>query len=372
MSAKPLQNRYLAIDVMRGLTLALMIIVNMSTSNELSYSQLLHATWFGFTLTDLVFPTFLFVVGSAMAFTMPRYENIANNGFLKKTTSRALLIFIFGFIVSNFPFLHIKNGEIIFQNMDNLRFLGVLQRIGICFALASFIIHFAGDKGALIYSILSLLLYWLIMVSFGDLSLGNNAALKVDLSIIGSNHLYKGEGIPFDPEGLLGIIPSLTNLLSGYLVVNYLLKTNNKKRTIFKIFILGIGLVIIANIWAQVFPISKKLWTSSYTCLTIGIDCIVLCILVYIIDIFGARKGTYYFEVFGKNTLFIYIFAEILMAVLWTIQINGHELMMILYNNIFAPIAPVKIASLLFSLTFMQMCWFIAYWMDKKKIYIRI
>ncbi len=372
MGENQLQNRYLAIDVMRGMTVALMIVVNMSISSQLSYAQLLHATWFGFTLTDAIFPTFLFVVGSAMAFTMPRYENNKNNGLFIKTLKRAFLIFLFGFIVSNFPFFHIKNGEIIFQDFDNLRFLGVLQRIGICFALATLIIHFTGKKGALIYSILSLPIYWILIAHFGDYSLEHNAALKFDLVIFGASHLYKGEGIPFDPEGLLGIIPSLANLLSGYLVVSYLRNASDKKSANFKIIALGIILIIIGNILAQFFPISKKLWTSSYACLTIGIDCLVLGILVYFIDICDLKKGTYYFEVFGKNTLFIYIFAEILMAILWTIQINGTELMMVIYNDIFAKIAPIKIASFLFSLAFMQMCWFIAYWLDKKKIYIKI
>lgn len=367
-----LQNRYLAIDVMRGLTLVLMIVVNMSISGELSYSQLLHAPWFGFTLTDLVFPTFLFVVGSAMVFTLPRYENMGDAAFLSKTIRRAILIFICGFAVSNFPFFRFINGEIIFMKIENLRILGVLQRIGICFALASLLLHYVGKKGAIIYSIAALFLYWFLMAHFGDYSLENNAALKLDLSLIGASHLYKGEGIPFDPEGILGIIPSLVNILAGFLVVDFLRQNPNKKDAALKIAIFGIISIILANIWGQFFPISKKIWTSSYVCLTIGIDCLILATLVYFIDILGFKKGSYYFEVFGKNTLFIYIFAEILMAVLWMVTINGKELMMVIHDDFFAKIAPIKLASFLFALAFMQACWFVGYLLDKNKIYIRV
>jgi len=363
--------RFLSVDVMRGLTLALMIIVNMSLSEELAYSQLLHSAWHGFTLTDLVFPTFLFVVGASMGIRLDKFEGFSNGTIIAKILVRSILIFACGFFVSNFPFFRLVDGSLIWTKVEDLRILGVLQRIGICYAIAALIIQYWKIRGAVIFMPLALIGYYLIMACFGDFSLEGNAALKVDLSILGASHLYKGEGIPFDPEGILGILPSVVNVLAGYLAAVFLRKKSIATKNAGKLILSGLVLVVLANISSIWFPINKKIWTSSYVLLNIGIDLVFLGILVYFIEIKRHLHGTYYFEVLGKNTLAIYILAELAMGLLWTIPVNDASMMTWIYNNLFGWIGG-KLSGLIFAICFMQTCWFAAYFLDKRKIYIKL
>jgi predicted acyltransferase len=189
--------------------------------------------------------------------------------------------------------------------------------------------------------------------------------------ILGATHLYKGEGIPFDPEGILGTLPSVVNLLAGYAAVIWLRRRPVDIGTTGRILVAGAVFLTLALIWNIQLPINKKLWTSSYVLCTVGIDLLILGALVLVIDIWGVRSGTRYFEVFGKNTLFIYVLAEILMAVSWTVQINKQPMFMWIYSNGFQWWAGGKVGSLLFAIAFAQFCWMIGYMMDKKRIYIR-
>ena len=154
---------------MRGMTLVLMIIVNMSISEEKSYGPLLHAVWHGLTLTDLVFPTFLFVVGASLSFAMDKYQRMGTSAVLKKVATRTALIFLCGFLLYWFPFFQLEaNGRWGVIPLENTRILGVLQRIALCYGLASLIIHFGKVRGAFAYSLVALLGYWWIMAAWGD------------------------------------------------------------------------------------------------------------------------------------------------------------------------------------------------------------
>lgn len=363
--------RMLSIDVMRGFTLALMIIVNMSLSEELAYRQLLHSAWHGFTLTDWVFPTFLFVVGASLGLTVDKFIGLSNTQTVTKILRRGLLIFVCGFVVSNFPFFRIIDGTIVPIQIADLRILGVLQRIGICYSIAAIIVHYWKIRGAIIYVPTALLAYWWIMASFGDLTIEGNAALKIDATMLGASHLYKGEGIPFDPEGILGTLPSVVNVLAGFMATWFLRLGPIDLRQVGKLIVAGAAMIALALVWHNWFPINKKIWTSSYVLLTVGIDLIVLSALVYIIEIKGNKFGTYYFEVLGKNTLAIYILAELAMGVFWTIPMGDASLMNWIYDVGFAPIGG-KLSGLIYAIAFMQTCWFIAFLMDKRKIYIRL
>ena len=366
-------NRYLGVDVMRGMTLALMIVVNMSISDQLSFAPLLHATWHGFTLTDAVFPTFLFVVGAALGFSLERYQEAGSRALLQRVFKRAALIFLCGLFISNFPFFRIDpHLGVVWQDAGHVRILGVLQRIGLTYAIAALLLNFTGLVGAAIYSLLALVGYALALTTFGDLTLVGNAPLKLDLMLLGANHLYHGEGVPFDPEGLLGTWPSVVNVLAGYAAVRFLRQRPQTWATVLQLMAAGGVLMLTALAWNGVLPINKKLWTSSYVVWTVGLDLCVLAALTALIDVRGARWGASYFAAFGKNTLAIYILSEILNAVLWTFQIGQSSLFMWLYDGVFAVLAPGKTGSLLFALAMMQVCWMVAWEMDRRRIYIRL
>src|SRR5882672_2534107 len=187
-------NRYLSLDVLRGLTVTLMIIVNTPGNGATTFAPLHHAKWHGFTPTDWVFPTFMFVVGNAMSFSLVKYGANGSREFFKKIIKRTLIIFLLGFLMYWFPFVHEQDGGIVFNSISETRIFGVLQRIALGYFLASLILHFWKERGAIIFSVFALLGYWLLLYAFGDYSLTGNAVLKLDLTLFGDKHLYHGEG----------------------------------------------------------------------------------------------------------------------------------------------------------------------------------
>ncbi|MFM9074492.1 MAG: acyltransferase family protein, partial [Bacteroidota bacterium] len=186
-----LQQRNLSLDVFRGMDVALMIIVNSLGSFDTAWSPLLHAPWNGFTLTDLVFPSFLFAVGNSMYFSMQKYEGMGNSEVLTKIFKRSAIIFLIGYLMYWFPFFSITEaGEYVFRPLSHTRILGVLQRIALCYGIAAVVIHFFKVRGAAWYMGLALAFYTWVMWAFGDLTMEGNAGHKLDLMLLGADHLY--------------------------------------------------------------------------------------------------------------------------------------------------------------------------------------
>jgi predicted acyltransferase len=367
------KGRYLSLDVLRGLTVALMIVVNTPGDEAHTYAPLLHALWHGFTPTDWVFPTFLFAVGNALAFALPKYARLGNGAVLAKVGKRTALIFLLGFLLYWFPFFASDGaGGWMLSPLANTRIPGVLQRIALCFGLASLILHFGGTRGALLFCVASLLGYWGLMAGFGDYTLTGNAGLKLDLWLLGEHHLYHGEGVAFDPEGLLGTLPATVNVIAGYFAGRLLMTRGQGGDTLRRLVIAGVGCIALALLWNQAFPINKKLWTSSYVLLTVGLDLLLLPLLVYLIELRGMRRGTYFFEVLGKNTLFIYLLSEVAVVVLQRLTVNGQGALGWLYATLFKGRTPAPVSSLLFAVSFMLACWLVGWAMDRRKIYIKV
>lgn len=373
----PLQERYLSLDVLRGLTIALMIIVNTPGSWSSMYAPLMHADWHGFTITDLVFPTFLFVVGNAMSFSMKKLEKMSQGVFLKKVLKRTAIIFLIGWGLNAFPFFDYspENGYSMI-NWADVRLLGVLQRIALCYMLASLILYYFGKRGAIVYSIAALLGYWGIMYFFGDpsdpYSLEGNAAIKLDLWLIGAKNMYMGEGLAFEPEGILSTFPSVVNVIAGFLAGKFIQQFGNNSKTVKNLLFWALGLIIVCLIWNIPFPINKKIWTSSYVLLTVGLDLIVLAVLIMVIEVWNKKSWTYPLEVFGRNPLILYVLSGIVITVFYAIQIGDSTLKGIVYENAFTSWLGPKDASLLFSIAYMSLIWLIGFWMDKKKFYIKV
>ncbi|HXB45917.1 MAG TPA: hypothetical protein VNV85_17740 [Puia sp.] len=371
------QQRFLALDVFRGMTICFMIIVNTPGSGPFSYAPLNHAVWHGFTPTDLVFPSFLFAVGNAMSFVMAKWTNMPQSQVLWKIFKRALLIFLLGYLLYWFPFIELdKSGNVILAPISHTRILGVLQRIALCYAIAAVMIYYLRPKASVIICIVILLLYWPVMYYFGDpadpLSLTGNAGLKVDKWLMGEYHMYHGEGIAFDPEGWISTLPAVGNVVGGFVVGQFIQVKGKTYETLAKLMLAGFGLLLIAYFWDLSFPINKKLWTSSFVLYTVGLDCIIISAVMYVIDFLHITRWTYFFQVFGKNPLFIYLLSEVGATVLYVLHAQPKLAVHTwLYENIFKH-AGLYFGSLLFAVTFMLVCWCVGYILDRKKIYVRV
>jgi predicted acyltransferase len=295
---------------MRGMTVALMIIVNNPGSWNDIYAPFRHAEWHGFTLTDLVFPTFLFAVGNSMSFTRKVIGAVSEGVFYKKVLKRSATIFLIGFLLLYFPSFKIEDGKIIFINALDARLWGVLQRIAVCYLLASIAIHYLDKKGIIILSVVTLLGYW-VLLYFGNpndpCSLHGNLLRTVDMFLVNPKNLYQGFGTAFEPEGLLSTFPATVNVLSGYLIGLFVQSSGKKRNKALKTAITGAVLVAVALPWNISFPINKAIWTSSYVLLTVGLDLLILAMLIVLIELANLRRPTYFFVVFGKNPVFIYI-----------------------------------------------------------------
>lgn len=349
--------RYQSLDVLRGLTVALMIVVNTPGSWSHVYAPLLHAPWHGFTPTDWVFPSFLFVVGNALAFTLPRYEGMGERAVLARIARRSATIVALGLMLMWLPKLGGPLGEV--------RLPGVLQRIGLCFGIAALVLHYLGARGALAFSVLALLGHWLVLALFGDYSLEGNAGRAIDLWLFGAGHLYQGEGMPFDPEGLLGTLPAVVNVIAGYFAGSYLRRHGATPRTLAVLAAAGVALSLLALGWSPLLPVNKKLWTGSYVLLSSGTALLVLAALAWAIEVRGTRRWCYFFEVFGRNTLFIYVLSQVAVVALRS-------------AGLLAPVADAvqaasnpKAASLAFALLFTLACWLVGYVLDRQRIYIK-
>ena len=368
-----LGNRSVAIDVMRGLTLALMIVVNLQIGEGKSYTQLLHAQWDGLTLTDLVFPTFMFVVGTSLSFTLEKYQRLGDATLLRKVLTRTALIFLCGYLLYWFPFFRIDaGGHPYLAPISHTRIFGVLQRIALGYGAAALIVHYTKRTGAIVFAVAALFLYWWLMHAFGDYSLAGNAEIRLDKLVLGERHMYHGEGVAFDPEGILSTLPAIVNVLAGYLAGRFLRDRGTNGRTIAALLVAGGVCVLLALWWDTVFPINKKLWTSSYVLCTVGIDLGVLAILVCLLPQGQHRSWTYFFEVFGRNTLVIYLLSETAEKLLHMAQIGPQSVLDWVYAFGFASWAGDKAGSLLYSVAYMLCCWAVAFAMDRKRIYVRL
>lgn len=363
--------RYLALDVFRGLTIATMITVNNPGSWSHIYAPLRHSEWHGCTPTDLVFPFFLFIVGVSLFFSFAKYDMKLNRSSLFRILRRTLLIFLIGLFLNSFPQWQ--------QDFSRLRIMGVLQRIALAYCFGSLIVLTVNKKYLPYLSLVILLAYWGILWYFGGedpYSLNGNVASGVDAFILGDSHVYHGYGIAFDPEGLLSTIPAIVTVIIGFLA-GYIISGTEKSKLPLKLLINGSLFIGAGLIWSLGFPINKPLWTSSYVLYTAGWASVIMAFFIWLIDIKGYTKWTSFFVVFGMNPLFIFAFAGIWARILIKIikiddgdtVINGYNW---LYLYIFQPIAGDINGSLLFALTHIVVFWFICWVLYKKKIFIKV
>lgn len=383
-----MNQRYYSLDVFRGATVALMILVNNPGSWAHIYDPLEHAAWHGVTPTDLVFPFFLFAVGNAMAFVMPKLEAGGDSAFWKKVLKRTLLIFGIGLLLHWFPFVRYNGeGELVARKWETLRIFGVLQRIALCYFFASVIVYYLKLKGSFVFSAFLLLAYWFLCIAGNPAdpySLHGWFGTAIDKAVTGEKHMYTGEGIPFDPEGLMSTFAAIVQVILGYIAGNYILTKGKTHEMLNGLFVAGCVLIFTGFCWDMVFPLNKKIWTSSYTIYTTGLALLVLALTIYLIEFKNARGAwSRFFDVFGKNPLFIFVLSGALPRLLGLIRIPngmtdaGKQKFLTpfawFYEKCCKPLFDdPRNGSLLYALCFISFMWLLAWILDKKKIYIKV
>ncbi|MFT3825807.1 MAG: DUF5009 domain-containing protein [Chitinophagaceae bacterium] len=452
-----MNQRFYSLDVFRGATVALMILVNNPGSWSYIYPPLEHAPWHGCTPTDLVFPFFLFAVGNALAFVLPRLEQAGTAAVLQKVLKRTLLIFAIGLFLNWAPFIR-WDGEVLkgkpweYTNASGtiigIRILGVLQRIALSYCFAALIVYFFKVRGAIAMSILLLLGYWLLTWALGTgdpYSLAGYFGTNVDKIVLGESHMYHGEGMAFDPEGITSTLTSIVQVICGYFAGRYILQSSKAAPSgsapsysmLAHLLIAGTLLVAVAFCWDIAFPINKKIWTSSYVLYTTGLALQVLSVLIYLVEfkkvpaqqwlpltrstwfiaaagavalsfifhlachspyvpallaslaitavvlVFATNNWGRFFDVFGKNPLFIFVLSGFLPRVLALLRWVDHvddkgkkvytSTLPWFYEHLCKPVSDnLKNGSLLYAVCTIFFYWSIVYLLDKKKIYIKV
>jgi predicted acyltransferase len=364
-------SRLVSLDILRGMTVAFMIIVNTPGSWDHVYRPLRHSEWDGCTPTDLVFPFFLFIIGVSIWYSLRKYGFEINGSSLLRIFRRTITIFALGLFLSIFPYFKMDYSE--------LRIMGVLQRIALAYGIGALICLMVRREYLWIVIAFLLLFYWALLGFFGGAepySLAGNFVRKVDIAILGKDHLYKGFGIPFDPEGLLSTISSACSVVIGFYIAGIIGKGSANGKTVVRLLLIGAASVGLGLLWSMLFPINKPLWTSSYVLYTAGIAMGVLALIYLISDVLKFQKWGTFFMVFGTNALFSYFLAGIWTELLLFIKIpSGGEKISLygwFYERVCVPVLGNINGSLMFAIIQMLIIWLVALVLYKKKVYIRL
>jgi predicted acyltransferase len=355
--------RLLSLDAFRGATMALMVLVNTPGGPD-AYGPLNHSEWNGWTITDMVFPSFLWIVGVAITLSLGRRiaAGVPKSRLFLQVLRRAGVIFALGVISYAPPDF----------NLSTQRVLGVLQRIAICYLIAAAIYLTTRWRAQAVWIVALLVSYWLIMTlvpapgyGAGDLAVGHNIANYVDRIVLGA-HNYKHTK-DWDPEGLISTLPSIATALLGVMAGHILkLKRDLSERTTW-LYLVGsilIALGLICDIW---LPINKKLWTSSFSLFMAGVDFVIFAGFVWLIDGKGYQRYARPLVIMGMNAIVVYLASEFVEEALSLTRIHAW-----IYQSIFAPLASPRNASLAYSVCYVLLMYAIAYGMYKKRWFLKV
>lgn len=375
----PPAKRLLALDVFRGWTIAFMIIVNTPGNGDRSWAPLQHARWHGFTPTDLVFPSFLFIIGVSAFYSLRKFQGQASGAVLGRIWRRTVALFLIGMVMWYIPGLLValfsgKLGAFFQEFISNVRVLGVLGRLALCYGIGATLALRLSPRALAAVGAIALLAYWGLLRFFGEgadpYALESNAALRFDLWLLGPNHLYHGESVngkpfAFDPEGVLSTLPALVTFIIGFLTGRFLNQNPDRRVAISELFPVAFLLVVAGFLWDYWlgFPINKKLWTSSYTLFVGGFSLFLLAFAVWLVDVKGRGRYLSFFHVFGLNPLLAYLVSEMGVVVLQTFSVAGADgksqtAFAWLYTHTGAALAGDNgLGSFIFSILYMLACW---------------
>jgi predicted acyltransferase len=377
-------SRLLSLDLLRGLTIGFMILVNNNGDGSQAYWALKHADWNGFTPTDLVFPTFLFLVGISTVLSMQTRlaQGATKQSLFLHTLRRTIIIFLLGLLVNSFPHF----------NLHTLRWYGVLPRIAICyFIVATLYLISPTWRNKVVLAVGALGGYWVLMrfvpvpgygVPGHDVPIldrDGNLTAWLDRQIFSSSHLYEGTR---DPEGLISTLPSVGTALIGMLTGLWLRTGRGLAQKARGIAVAGLTCVLLGGLWNFWFPINKKLWTSSFVLFAAGWSLLLLALSIWTVDVHGAeargeapsRRPRWFtlLLVFGMNAIAAYVFSELLASAIANIHLGGINVQQWIYRSIHGVVPDAAFASLLYSLGFVAVCWLPMYVLYRRRIFIKI
>lgn len=378
------KTRLLSLDVFRGITIAGMVLVNNPGTWEHIYGPLEHAPWNGWTPTDLVFPFFLFIVG--VAITLALGKRVEANGINRdvyfKIIRRTLLIFGLGLFMAMFPFYNFTKGEWI--DLSTVRIMGVLQRIAVCYLVASLIFIRTNWKQQAIIAVVLMLVYWALMTLIDvpgclETTINNktcNLAAYIDRMVLTEPHMWR-ESKVFDPEGLLSTIPAIATTIAGILCGHWLRTKRGDLEKVAAMFFFGVVLISIGWAWGFFFPINKSMWTSSYVVFTAGMALCFLGFCYWLIDIKHYQRWTKPFVIFGVNALALFVGSGLVARLMGIIKVAGEgdktvSLQGWIFNNIFLPFAEPINASLAYAICTILLWLFIMWLLYRKNVYIKV
>ena len=360
------KERFVSLDVLRGLTVIGMILVNAQGMGR-SFDFVRHSGWNGCTVADMVFPFFLFIVGASLKFALPQSSEGLPVGIIKKVLKRGGLIFLVGFVLHLFPFD---------QEMSSWRILGVLQRIALVYVGASFLVLWLKSAPKILGATLLLMTAYGVLLGTTGTSLKDNLVGVVDVFIFGKSHLYSGHGVGFDPEGLLSSVSAVASGLWGYLAAFLLVRARDRGQLPYLLGLLGGGLILLAYGVKEICPWNKSLWSSSFVLLTSGWAMLVWCVLFYVTDVKKRVAWTGFFLVFGTNALFTYVLSILFLKVneMLRFHLGGsvYHLSTWLDTFVYQPCTMTPWRSLFWGMSVLFFCWAVTYPLYKKRLFIKL
>ncbi len=358
------RGRLSSLDAFRGATIAAMILVNNPGDWDAVFEQLEHAPWNGWTFTDVIFPSFLYIGGVSLVFSFAgqHAKGFARRTMASKAMRRALLIYLVGLFMAGFPYFH----------LDHIRVLGVLPRIAICYFASSLLVLY-GPRKAVWIALLSLLAaYWLLMTLVpvpgfgpGNLTVEGNLSHYVD-SLLLKGHMWS-QTRTWDPEGIVSTLPAIASMLFGVLAGQVLISPQSPEAKTARLFTAASLLILAGAVMSISLPINKSIWTSSFAVLMAGVATQVLAAFYWIIDVQGWRWCARPFAILGRNALAMFVLSGLFARTLGLLHAAGP-----LYQRVFAPLAPPKIASVLYALANVLLFGSIAWLMNKRRWYVRL
>ena len=359
------QTRLQALDVMRGIAIAAMIMFNNPGGSKV-FAPLKHAVWNGLTPTDLAYPFFMFIMGVAMCFSMRKFAGCETRA-LGKIFRRAVLIFVLGVFLSNFSKL--IGGKLTF---DNLRIMGVLQRLGLVYLFGALVYLYVPKKAHLPIAAVLMAAYIIILKCFnGYVCSADNLLSRIDCIILGPGHMptqaVSGGSFPFENQSLLGTLFCTAHVLLGSFAGRLILDNQDNPDRVRKLAVFGTVLLFAGFLLQYLDPINKKLWTSSYMLVTCGAASLLLALLIEIIDIKGWQKWGGFFKVFGTNAIVAYTLAGVCSPLLRTWGVKKY-----LYAEILKPVFGDYGGSLAYALIYIVFIFLLTLPLYRKKIFIRL
>lgn len=376
----PTRTRLPALDVFRGLTVAGMLLVNNPGTWSAIYPPLAHATWHGWTPTDLIFPFFLFIVGVTTHLSLEARRQRGSNdaALVRQVVRRGALIIVCGLLLASFPWIPLTR-------ITEVRIPGVLQRIGLAYLVAGLVVLRTSWRQQLAVLLAILVGYWALMTmvpvpgyGLGPFNLDDpsaSLAAWIDRSVFGS-HLWRSSKT-WDPEGLLSTLPAVGTVLCGSFVGRWLGTQRPLPDRLLALACVGSLAMVLGLMWHWTFPINKSLWTSSYVVFTAGMGAVALATCTWLVDVLGITSWTAPFHWFGRNPMIAFLGSGAmarLMGSIVTVPVDGAQvpLQRVIYDHGFASWLAPRNASLLYAITFVA-CWAaILYALDRRKVYFKV